>query len=104
MPEEKTPEPTQEGQKGPYRQAIAALDPYRAAPIYVSGLSVTHRPDVRLFFMAVFSGMPLPAGPNQYDLHESLIGSFALDPVNARFLYENLGAFLKALEEEEKKQ
>jgi hypothetical protein len=53
--------------------------------------------------MAVFSGMPLPAGPNQYDLHESLIGSFALDPVNARFLYENLGAFLKALEEEEKR-
>jgi len=100
MSEEKNGlEGAQAGQVGPYRQNITSLDPYRATPIYVSSLSVTRRLDVRLFFMAIFSGMPLPAGPNEYHMHESLIGSFVLDPVNARFLYDNLGAFLKALEE-----
>jgi|GEM_PF-4372911 len=98
MPE---PQETQQpqGLTQPSLNRYTVSDPNKATPLYVTGMTVSRRKDIRIVFLAFFSGMPLPTGPDQYALHESLVGAFALDPTQAKFLYENLKAFLEEMEE-----
>lgn len=90
MPDQQTPPP----------QRFSISDPYRAVPLYVSGMTVSHHDNIRMLFVAFFSGMPLPLGPEEYALHESLVGAYALDPIQAKFLYQNLKQFLESIGEE----
>jgi hypothetical protein len=101
MPEEKTPEPTQaEGalQQAPEMEVV--VDPSKAAPIYVSAVSVGRKAGSPFVFVSFYSGTSISVGPSVTKSVNTLIASFVLEAEQAKFLYQNLKDFLQSVGEE----
>ncbi len=96
--EEKALEGAQAGQHE--LQIEMSIDPFKAAPVYVSAVSVGKKLDHPMVFLSFFAGSSIAITPKESRTYSTLIASFALEPNHARFLYEHLKDFLKALGEE----
>jgi hypothetical protein len=104
MPEEKTPEPTQaEGALQQASETEVVVDRSKAAPIYVSAVSVGRKAGSPFVFLSFYSGTSLPVGSfgtNSVKSVNTLIASFVLEVEQAKFLYQNLKDFLQSVGEE----
>ncbi len=105
MPEEKTPESTQE--EGALQQASemeVVVDPSKATPIYVSAVSVGRKSGSPFVFVSFYSGISISVdpsvGPPLTKSVNTLIASFVLEVEQAKFLYQNLKDFLQSVGEE----
>lgn len=80
------------------------IDLSKATPLYVSAMSISHDTSQKVFLIALFSGMPLPAENNRHVMYHQLVGAYAFDENQARYLFENLKAYFQQLEDQSRKQ
>jgi len=76
------------------------VDPSRAAPVYVSAVSMGRKAGSPFVFVSFYSGASIPVGPSVTKSVNTLIASFVLDVEQAKFLYQNLKDFLGSVGEE----
>lgn len=81
-----------------------SIDLSKVSPLYVSAMSISYSAPQKIFLIALFSGMRLPAENNQHVMYHQLVGAYAFDENQARYLFDNLKAYLQQLEDQNRKQ